>query len=220
MATLRAKDFEPSVPVELKLLAVTSKNVKSRITNEFQGMFSTSRGALYLDAEPAGDVERQVRDLQIAPGDVVRITRIQTSHGGCRWHVARPPELEQQLRDSLTNVERNRNGNGRYMPAAPMSDETHARVFAAPASAPPGPAGPGGHYNGHQNGAPASPPAHDNAAPLSQRALKYMSAYKDAADVLIATKEYIHRQGILVDLRLEDVRCLAATITINEGGGR
>ena len=35
-------------------------------------MFTTSRGALYLDPEPASDIETQVRDLAIAPGETIR----------------------------------------------------------------------------------------------------------------------------------------------------
>jgi hypothetical protein len=61
-------------------------------------MFTTSRGALYLDPEPASDIETQVRSLAIAPGETIRVMRMKKPDGADGWEVQRVEEaFEEQL---------------------------------------------------------------------------------------------------------------------------
>jgi hypothetical protein len=71
----------------------------------------------------------------------------------------------------------------------------------------------------------ASAPAYVPAAPDDHQPLmpvtgKFMAAYKAAIDTLVEAKVYAQRQGLAIDIRCEDVRCLAATIMIDAKGGR
>lgn len=64
---------------------------------------------------------------------------------------------------------------------------------------------------------------HPQAGPLSPTSLRYMGAYKDAVDTLLETQGYAKSKGLLIDIRCEDVRCLAATMMIQvskDAGGR
>lgn len=49
-----------------------------------------------------------------------------------------------------------------------------------------------------------------------------MGAYKAAIDVLIEARSYAQQNGIALEIRCEDVRCLSATMMIDaqKGGGR
>lgn len=64
---------------------------------------------------------------------------------------------------------------------------------------------------------------HPQAGPLSPTSLRFMGAYKDAVDALLETQGYAKSKGLLLDIRCEDVRCLAATMMIQaskDAGGR
>jgi hypothetical protein len=60
----------------------------------------------------------------------------------------------------------------------------------------------------------------NHTAPASPQSARFMSAYKDAIDVLLEARVYAQRQGLALEIRCEDVRCLAATIMIDAKGGR
>lgn len=64
----------------------------------------------------------------------------------------------------------------------------------------------------------AAAAAHPQAGPLSPTSLRFMGAYKDAVDALIETQGYAKGRGLLLEIRCEDVRCLAATMMIQAGG--
>jgi hypothetical protein len=66
MATLRAGDFRAGEPVELSLKYTSFRHVAGAFGP--QAMAKTSLGTLYLDPEPASNIETQMRDLAIAPG--------------------------------------------------------------------------------------------------------------------------------------------------------
>jgi hypothetical protein len=73
---------------------------------------------------------------------------------------------------------------------------------------------------------PAQPPAQRVAAPvaapppITPQSQRFMAAYKDAIDVLLEARAYAQRQGLALEIRCEDVRCLAATVMIDAKGCR
>lgn len=211
MPSLRAKDFTPGQPVELTLKQISSKNVPSQMTpGGMQGAFMTSEGTLYLDPEPASDLERQLLELGVIPGERVRIVKIKTTHGGHRWIVQRPPSLEQQLADSITNVERNPHGHGRYMPAE------QSPAPPAPIQRPAVPAPHAGRENGLPHHAPEAPAPNPATARL-------MSCFAMSVDAIQEAQQYAHRKGLGVTFSSEDVRATAISCWIQmqrEGGVR
>jgi hypothetical protein len=68
---------------------------------------------------------------------------------------------------------------------------------------------------------PEPPPSAPAAKEFSTVSLRFMAAYKDATDILIEEKAYAQSRGLALEIRCEDVRCLAATIMIDQQkGGR
>jgi hypothetical protein len=55
---------------------------------------------------------------------------------------------------------------------------------------------------------------------MSPASMKFMSAYKAAIDILLESRGYAQRQGLALEIKCEDVRCLAATLIIQNGGAR
>lgn len=113
----------------------------------------------------------------------------------------------------------------------PLVAQLHKNEKAAPAVAPPSaapsqPAVQSGKDKQHSNG--TAPPRYSEAtqlptlpsAPLTPQSTRFMAAYKDAIDVLLEARTYAQRQGLAIEIRCEDVRCLAATIMIDAKGGR
>lgn len=105
--------------------------------------------------------------------------------------------------------------------------EKAAPAVAPPSAAPSQPAVQSGKDKQHSNG--TAPPRYSEAtqlptlpsAPLTPQSTRFMAAYKDAIDVLLEARTYAQRQGLAIEIRCEDVRCLAATILIsNKENGR
>lgn len=49
---------------------------------------------------------------------------------------------------------------------------------------------------------------------------RFVAAYKSAVDVLLEAKTYAQGRGLALEIRCDDVRCLAATMMIHAEGGR
>jgi hypothetical protein len=79
------------------------------------------------------------------------------------------------------------------------------------------------HGNNHSQEKEVNIPArsieiqHSNG-PTNPAGAKFMGAYKAAIDVLIEAQVYAKRQGLLMEVHCEDVRCLAAVMMIQAGG--
>jgi hypothetical protein len=76
--------------------------------------------------------------------------------------------------------------------------------------------------NGNGAPAPPPPPARPAAPPpppadFAPRSKAAMAAYKDAVDTFVKMKAYAQTKGLALDVRCEDVRCLAATFMIAGG---
>jgi hypothetical protein len=116
--------FQTNVPIELRLRSIDGRPVDSQFGG-VQHMFSAEEGAFYV-SEVVGDIlARKLRDLQVSPGDLVKITKAEVSRGngrkGIEWQVALvvgqqpngtlavpkepPTEMEQKLADSIALVE-------------------------------------------------------------------------------------------------------------------
>lgn len=66
------------------------------------------------------------------------------------------------------------------------------------------------------------PRAHPPDAPVPPNGMaeRYMACFAIAVDVALATENYAERKGMDVRATFEDVRAMAATVFINEYGGR
>jgi hypothetical protein len=146
---------------------------------------------LWLDAEDGSDLERGMRELGIQPAEFVRVTKIRHAHGG--GHSLRVERAEEE-----------RTTGAQPWQGAPDPQQQRGETRTSNNS----------NNNGlPPNGTPNTPPA--------PRAARYMAAYKDAADVLIEAKAYMQRKGFPIEIRCEDLRCLAATMLIDaQKGGR
>ncbi|HEY6343440.1 MAG TPA: hypothetical protein VIY49_18240 [Bryobacteraceae bacterium] len=63
---------------------------------------------------------------------------------------------------------------------------------------------------------PTSTPVPEPIAPVAAR---YMAAYQIAVDMLLEARTYAQRKGLPLEIRCEDVRCLAATLMIDAQRG-
>jgi hypothetical protein len=72
-------------------------------------------------------------------------------------------------------------------------------------------------YTSGQHSAPAQ-----QAPPDQPVNAKFLAAYCVAVDVLLETKAYAQRKGLALEIHCEDIRCLAATLIIDQqkGGAR
>jgi hypothetical protein len=87
MANLRAKDFDFGAPKVMAFKAA-GQNVDGQYGTQVR--FSTTAGdSLYLDPDPANDIETSMRSLGIAYGEEFRLARAKTSHGGSRFVIER-----------------------------------------------------------------------------------------------------------------------------------
>lgn len=171
-----------------------------------RGMFTTcdegyGERKIWMDYEDASNLVIELRRLKIAVGDPIRVTKIKHPRGGGHGYlVARadaaqvaPAWVTEDAPEEATPIE------------AQLAHSVHLvrtqgpQVFQRPAAQP-------------VTVAPAE------ASPQSAR---FMLAYKDAIDVLLDARAYAQHKGLAIEVRCEDVRCLAATIIIqNTQGGR
>jgi hypothetical protein len=147
---------------------------------------------IWLDAEDASDIEREIRALGIRTGEPIRVTKIrQPRGGGHSFRVERPSG----------------SGSGSAAPARPSREEMLLEQSVAIART----EGPQAfRHNAHVM---PSPPAEAPAPPINA---KFLAAYMVSVDVLLETRAYAQRKGLALDIRCEDVRALAATLVIDQ----
>jgi hypothetical protein len=126
--------FETNLPIELALNYTQGKRVQSQYGGE-QQMFSSDKGVFYV-AGVVGDIlSRQLEDLDVKPGDPIRVCKREIPDGrgrkAIRWQVERIGEqpdgtfvvpkvethLERQLKASIDHVEAKK-VNGKPAPEA------------------------------------------------------------------------------------------------------
>jgi hypothetical protein len=200
MPTLRAGDFRAGEPVELALRFTNAKSVKGAFGR--QAMFTTSRGALYLDPEPASDIETQVRDLAIAPGEMIRVMRMRKPDGGDGWEVQRvEATLEEQLVKSLEAQGRDRQAAGAESPetASAVSENKAAAANLTAAQ---------DDSQQHSGNPPAVPV-------IAAGTLKLMACFMQAIDAVTEAQVYCARKGLGITFTSEDVRATAISCYIN-----
>lgn len=203
MSALRAADFEPGVPVDLALKYTTPKNVAGRFGK--QAMFTTSRGALYLDREPASDLEMQVRHLAITPDETIRVMRMSKPDGSYGWQVQRVGDtligdpLEERLVKSLEAQGRRAAAAESSETASAVSENEVAAVDSAPAR----------EDSRQQSSNPPAAPV----IPVGTR--KLMACFMQAIDAVSEAQVYCARKGLGITFSSEDVRATAISCYIN-----
>jgi hypothetical protein len=155
---------------------------------------------LWLDAEDGSDVERQIRDLGISKGEVVKITKVRYPRGG--GHAVRLERLAESY-------------------GAP--DDTEAKLAASVAIA--RSEGPRAFQrNAHvvqPTATAALPEIQTAAAGITQHqhdnpvAARLMSCYMASIDAISEAQAYADRRGLKVTFGSEDVRATAISCYIN-----
>jgi hypothetical protein len=225
MATLRAGDFRPGEPVEL---AVKYTNFRC-VAGAFgpQAMLKTSLGTLYLDPELASNIETQMRDLAIAPGEKIRVTRMRKASSGFGWEVERiEPTLEQQLVQSLEA----RNGHGAAGAESPETAKTDTPFDLKAGDLPAG--------DTTREPAPAEfsfpecavkeDAQHAAACSVPRPSIppataKLMACFMQAIDAVSEAQAYCCRKGLGITFTNEDIRATAISCWISctrDGGAR
>jgi hypothetical protein len=190
------------VPEIVAFKFLTGKNVEGKYGAQVLFTCDDDR-RIYLEPEDGSDVERAIGTMGIQRGDPVTLTKIKHPRGGghsIRVERAaaetRPDErFEAQLKGSIELARRRRAEGG------PASSPPAITTTEAPATV---------TSQAHSNG--------NAKQPLSPVSAKFMSAYKEAIDTLVEAKVYAQRQGLAIEIRCEDVRCLAATLIIQQNG--
>lgn len=192
--------------------------------------------SLFLDAEDASDLERGLRNAGVDPrqGDFVRVTKIRHPRGG--GHSIRVERVEDEADQSgSSRVEPGRDGSSRretyHAPPSPPSPQSRRGPSRQEDSRRQQPRpqsqmeakleksidlarehGPAAFH------APKPSQANPEADPR-QDAPPFLAMYKSAIDTLIAARAYAQSKGMAIEIRCEDVRCLAATLIIGANGG-
>jgi hypothetical protein len=193
--------LEYGVPEIFALKYVSGKNVEGRYGPRVLFTASDDR-KLWLDAEDGSDLERGMRELAIQPGEFVMVTKIRHPRGGghsIRVELAEESKLEQDLKRSIANA--------------------RTREAAPPVRTAPQPQ----HQKSDGADSVARAEQPQSTTPASPTSVKFMGAYKAAIDILLESRVYAQRQGLALEIKCEDVRCLAATLIINhseKGGAR
>lgn len=198
--------FEYGVPEVFALKFVTGKEVPSRYPGGRVMFSADDNRKLFLDGEDGSDLERALSEQQIEPGDLVRVTKIKHARGG--GHSLRV----ERVSDAAEPTHLSGAGRARYAPDSESqvqgkNNQPHNYSAPLPERAPTRPA--------------LAAPAPEPPAAITPVSAKILAAYMVAVDTLIETREYAQRRGLALEVRCEDVRCLAATIMIDQQkGGR
>jgi len=218
--------LETNIPQTFALKYSTGKAVGNWGNTMFTAI---DERRMFLNDEDTGEFEHALLDLRYQPGDFIRVTRVKhgtVRGGGFAIRVERvededgPEEPARRVQRSVAlsphkgggqaaatpsrteallekSVEMARNGEKfRTREAAPISPES--KTASTPC-----------HAQALPNGSPAITPA----------SAKLLSAYMTAVDTLIEAQGYAQRKGLMLSVTCEDVRCLAATIFIDQKGG-
>jgi hypothetical protein len=161
---------------------------------------------IWLDYNDARNIVDELQRLGVRVGEPIRVTKVKHPRGGGHgFHVHKADAVPAGLPAWVSDA------------AAPAASELETQlaqsvrmvaqhgpaVFQRPAAT---------------QLAPAA------AAPeeLTPNMARFSAAYKDAIDVLLNARSYAQFKGLALEIRCEDVRALAATITIDaqRAGGR
>lgn len=195
---------------EVFALRFTSgKSVPSKYPGGRVMFSSVDRGALFLNDEDAGDLEISLRKLGVEPGDLIRVMKVKMPHGGghalrvervsdaaeppptSRAQFAEPPSRMESLLEKSIEMARGRTAY------------EHEPRFTEPVQR------------------SATPVAPVTAKPLTATHAKFLSAYMVAIDIIAEARVYLGRTDLPVDVvTFGDIRALAATIIIDQQGGR
>lgn len=202
-------------PQTFALKFATGKTVPSRFPGGRVMFTAIDDRKLFLNDADASDFEHGLIEQRIGPADFIRVSRVAHGRGG--GFAIRVERVEDEPQRDTRN-------SRDYTPELTRSIEM-ARERTASASSErtlPAPAATTStNYQERNNGNNTANLPSNSTPALSQTAARFMGAYKDAVDILIESQGYAKRQGLLLDIRCEDVRCLAATIMIdNQKGGR
>lgn len=223
--------LEPGVPQVLAFRFLTPKEVLHGL------MFGTmDKRPLFLTTQEGNDFEHTLADMAIQPGEPIRVTKIQhTRGGGFDYRVERAvsdeSQLEKDLRQSIANetAKRIRRAPGSAARALTEQEAYDLGMGGAErTSAPEATAAPALKEKAtaitptvqlQPHDTPGSGTA-DQPGRITPVTAKFMGAYVAAVDILVEARIYAKRKDLVFDIRCEDVRCLAATIMINNGGAR
>lgn len=164
---------------------------------------------LFVDAEDGSDIERALREMCVQRNEPVKITKIRHARGGghsfriesvnaAAPRYAEPEPARAPHRVPPTRLEQQ------------LEESIHIARRDGPAAF---------QRNAHIASEPVAPapPAVDP----SPAASKLMGALKGAIDATIEATAYAARKGVKLEFNEEDVRCLAATLYIqNSKEGR
>jgi len=135
-------------------------------------------------------VAQQITDLKVAPGEFFEVRKAERKEGNRR----------------IVTVEVGLIGNRPAAEPAKVTAAGRNQGNAQPQAQP-------------QNNAPEPPPV-----PMTGKgetsAQVFTRCYRDAVDIALATVAYAREHGMLLTPEFADVRALAATIAIQEQGGR
>ena len=160
---------------------------------------------MWLDAEDGSEVERQIRELGIAKGEMVKVTKIKYARGG--GHAVRVERLAEGYAapadvahdDTAAQLEKS---IAIAREQGPQAFQRNAHVLPAAAAAP----------AGIQTAAAAlrvSDGSNDNPV-----AARLMSCYMASIDALTEAQQYADRKGLKVTFTSEDCRATAISAYI------
>jgi hypothetical protein len=225
MATLRAGDFRAGQPVEMAVKYTNFRHVAGAFGP--QAMLKTSLGTLYLDPELASNIETQMHDLAIVPGEKIRVTRMRKPSTGFGWEVERiEPTLEQQLVKSLEAC----NGHcavgaepAETAGSGPATDlwagDVSAGDTAGERAAPETSVSKGAAKEETQHPAASSAPRPS----IPPGTARLMACFMQAIDAVAEAQTYCCRKGLGITFTSEDVRATAISCWISctrDGGAR
>jgi hypothetical protein len=154
---------------------------------------------LWLDAEDGSEVERQIRDLGISKGEMVKVTKIRYPKGG--GHAVRLERLADRYDapqdDTAQQLERS---IAIARAEGPQAFQRNAHVLPAAAAVPPVQTAASACDSGIQ----------DNAVTA-----RLMSCYCSAISAISEAQAFADRRGLKVTFTSEDVRATAISCYIN-----
>jgi hypothetical protein len=196
--------LEYGVPQTFALKFKEGKSVESRFPGGRVMFTAIDDRKLFLDDEDANDLERAMYGLSIGVADFMRVTKIRHPRGG--GHSIRVERVEEREDPGTLAVPR-------AQPDADPGTRRAARIAAAPSRIE-AQLEKSLHMARESGPAAFIAPAPEHQAAVTAASVNFVAAYMTAIDVLIEAKAYAQRKGLAIEVRCEDVRCLAATLVI------
>lgn len=200
-------------PQVFALKLTTGRSVNSKFPGGRVMFIAVDERRLFLNDEDANQFEHAMLDTRIQPAEFMRVSRVQHGRGG--GFAIRVERIEDELPAAVST---------RSLPDAPSRLEAQLEKSVEMARI----HGPAAFAAQPKSRGTAPPPR--SAAPVQEShhpdntarpdSPPFLSEYKMAIETLIAARSYAQSQGLAIEIRCEDVRCLAATFIINASGGR